>query len=198
HDRTRDGAGGCRRDDGERSRPRLRLGRRGPRALGDPRTDRPGGRPGPPARGGRARACRARRPGRHLAGRPPPARDREREHPVLRPRAADPRGRHLLRRPSHRARRPARRVGAALMPYAVPVIVLAVVTLVLLLGMLRGWRARSRRHPVPELPALPAAPHEPPIEGVYVASTLAGRPWERVVARGLGTRSAVEIRIVEP
>ena len=84
------------------------------------------------------------------------------------------------------------------MPYAVPVIVLAVVTLVLLLGMLRGWRARSRRHPVPELPALPAAPHEPPIEGVYVASTLAGRPWERVVARGLGTRSAVEIRIVEP
>lgn len=84
------------------------------------------------------------------------------------------------------------------MPYAVPVAVLAAITLLLFVAMYRGWRARSRRLAVPELPALPAAPHDPPIEGVYVATTLADQPWERVVARGLGTRSTVEIRVLGP
>src|SRR5699024_7864725 len=103
----------------------------------------------------------------------------------------------VLRRASDRARRPARGDGP-LMPYALAVLVLAAVTALVFVAMYRGWRRRARRLIVTELPALPAgsAPAEvPAIEGVYVASTLAGQPWERVSAHGLGVKSAVQIQV---
>lgn len=84
------------------------------------------------------------------------------------------------------------------MPYAIAVGLLVVATVVILALMRRGWRNRERNIVVAELPALPAGTADPdahPTPGVYVATTLAGQPYERVVARGLGAKSAVEVRV---
>jgi hypothetical protein len=65
--------------------------------------------------------------------------------------------------------------------------------------MYLGWRNRSRRQG--GLAALPEAPEEvpadllEPCEAVYVSSTVAGAPLERVVARGLGVRSAAVVTV---
>ncbi|GAA2034653.1 hypothetical protein WDZ16_07680 [Pseudokineococcus marinus] len=62
-----------------------------------------------------------------------------------------------------------------------------------------GWRRRSRRQR--DLPAPPAAPRDPgavvlePREGVYVSTTTAGDWLDRVVAHGLGRRSACEVGV---
>ena len=62
-----------------------------------------------------------------------------------------------------------------------------------------GWRRRSRRQA--ELPAPPPAPEDPgpallePCEGVYVSSTTGGDWLDRVVAHGLGRRSACEVAV---
>ena len=80
-------------------------------------------------------------------------------------------------------------------------ILLALVPVAYLL-MRRGWRRRAGRDQglgaaVPE----PAAP-PPPGEGeelaqaVYVSTTVAGAPFERVVAHGLGSRSGAGVGVV--
>ena len=62
-----------------------------------------------------------------------------------------------------------------------------------------GWRRRSRRQG--DLPAPPPAPQDPgpallePREGVYVSSTTSGDWLDRVVAHGLGRRSACEVAV---
>ncbi|WP_205678953.1 hypothetical protein [Brachybacterium endophyticum] len=81
--------------------------------------------------------------------------------------------------------------------YLPPVLALLVLLIVLVLLALWGWRRRAARQG--DLPALPQ-----PIgggkaltgeqgavgaSGVYVATTVAGEPLERVTARGLGARS---------
>ncbi|QGH69371.1 hypothetical protein [Pseudactinotalea sp. HY158] len=86
------------------------------------------------------------------------------------------------------------------MPYVLPVLLLAAATALILSAMYRSWRRRARGVVVTDLPALPAgspaAPADPPVEGVYVSTTIAGRPWERVLAQGLGARSAVDIQVL--
>jgi hypothetical protein len=66
--------------------------------------------------------------------------------------------------------------------------------------MLRGWRGRAESQSalpepaeVPEELGSTGPPAELVAEGVYVSTTLAGQPLERVVAHGLGTRSAVHV-----
>lgn len=80
-------------------------------------------------------------------------------------------------------------------------LVLAVIALVLL-AMLRGWRARGRRQAsIPEPPAIPEglaipkgeAPESGLIPGVYLGSVRSGDWLDRIVAHGLGTRSRVEL-----
>lgn len=62
-----------------------------------------------------------------------------------------------------------------------------------------GWRRRSRRQR--DLPAPATAPQDPgavvlePREGVYVSTTTAGDWLDRVVAHGLGRRSACEVGV---
>ncbi|MEJ5868693.1 hypothetical protein WDV85_13190, partial [Pseudokineococcus sp. 5B2Z-1] len=62
-----------------------------------------------------------------------------------------------------------------------------------------GWRRRSP--PQRDLPAPPRAPRDPgavvlePREGVYVSTTTAGDWLDRVVAHGLGRRSACEVGV---
>jgi len=79
------------------------------------------------------------------------------------------------------------------MPQLFAVLILLALTLVLLWLMRRGWRNRERAIRISELPALPPGPtpREQGTSGVYVATTLAGQPLERVVTRGLGVRSRV-------
>jgi hypothetical protein len=64
-------------------------------------------------------------------------------------------------------------------------------------GMLRGWRRRGDRHDLPPLPAPTAVGAEAaPLlvaEGRYFGTTVAGAWLDRVVARGLGDRSAARL-----
>lgn len=74
-------------------------------------------------------------------------------------------------------------------------------------AMRRGWRRRARLHAdLPPLAPIPpdqsdrgaqdqheSADSPPPLTGRYYGSTMAGAWLDRVVARGLGLRSAVEL-----
>lgn len=68
--------------------------------------------------------------------------------------------------------------------------------------MLRGWRSRLREQAAGlELPE-PATPPEDgflpgAVEAVYVSTTLAGQPFERVVVHGLGGRSAASVGVAD-
>ncbi|SDQ46221.1 hypothetical protein [Quadrisphaera sp. DSM 44207] len=65
--------------------------------------------------------------------------------------------------------------------------------------MWRGWRSRARRQSGVPAPQAPPRPLEPGgagvVEGVYVSTTEAGQPLERVVAHGLGMRSPVLVAV---
>jgi len=72
--------------------------------------------------------------------------------------------------------------------------VLAGVVVLAYAGMRRGWRRRARRHDLE--PLAPAGhPHRPLLqaEGRYFGTTAAGDWLDRVVARGLGTRSPARL-----
>lgn len=80
--------------------------------------------------------------------------------------------------------------------------VLAALLVLILAGMVAGWRARGRRSAllldalpqVPQAEALGPALHGP-FPGTYVSTTVAGEWLERVVAHGLGVRSAASVTV---
>lgn len=76
-------------------------------------------------------------------------------------------------------------------------LILLALTLVLLALMRRGWKNREKRIVVGELPELPAGQWRRPdsVHGIYVTTTLAGQPYERVVTRGLGLKAAVDVHV---
>jgi hypothetical protein len=64
--------------------------------------------------------------------------------------------------------------------------------------MWRGWRARVRAQsdlPAPAEPPEEAGGDGQPVEGVWVSTTYAGQPFQRVVAHGLGARSPVRAEV---
>ncbi len=68
--------------------------------------------------------------------------------------------------------------------------------------MLRGWRARRREQAeglaLPEPAPAPEGGSAPGVvEAVYVSTTLAGQPFERVVVHGLGARSAASAGVAD-
>lgn len=83
---------------------------------------------------------------------------------------------------------------------ALSVTALLVLLALALWGMRAGWRTRARRTAV-LVPTLPAVPTDPgpartaPAEAVYVSSTRAGDWLDRVVAHGLGDRSAAVVQV---
>jgi hypothetical protein len=83
--------------------------------------------------------------------------------------------------------------------YALPVGVLLVVLLLAYVGMWQGWRRRGRRHDLAPLVPLPPVAQLPDatLEGAgrYFGTTVSGDWLDRVVARGLGPRSAVRLRL---
>lgn len=86
------------------------------------------------------------------------------------------------------------------MDQLVPVLILAAVFAGILALMHLGWRGRGVRQSALPAPA-PDAPVEQldhgvdagPFDAVYVSTVLADRPFERVVAHGLGTRSRARL-----
>jgi hypothetical protein len=81
-----------------------------------------------------------------------------------------------------------------------PSIIVGAILLLALAGMYLGWLSRRRRQA--DLPALGAAPADPgrvlaEAEGLYVATTLAGAPLERIAVRGLGFRSRASVTVAE-
>lgn len=83
------------------------------------------------------------------------------------------------------------------MPHLLGVLILLALTALILLAMRRGWRRRERALVITDLPELPAGttPGSGATAGIYVTTTLAGQPYERVVTRGLGVKSAAEVEV---
>lgn len=83
--------------------------------------------------------------------------------------------------------------------YALPVVVLFVALLAVYFLMWRGWRGRSRRHDLPELPATPDVNDLPTAKlqagARYFGTTVSGDWLDRVVARGLGSRSTARLSL---
>lgn len=84
------------------------------------------------------------------------------------------------------------------------IVVLAVLTAAVLGAMWWGWARRGTRTAslVPGLPAVVPATERgrelcSPVEATYVSTTLAGSWLDRVVAHGLGVRSAAVVQVHE-
>ncbi|MFP5335590.1 MAG: hypothetical protein ACLGIV_09775, partial [Actinomycetes bacterium] len=81
----------------------------------------------------------------------------------------------------------------------VAVVPLLVLVPLLLWAMRRGWQARARRQA--HVPAPPPAPQAVDgevlggVDAVYVTTTSAGRPLDRVVVHGLGVRSNAVVTV---
>ncbi|HEY1175149.1 MAG TPA: hypothetical protein VGF17_03250, partial [Phytomonospora sp.] len=79
--------------------------------------------------------------------------------------------------------------------------IFAVLILGLYFLMWRAWQKRARRQadmPAPaEAPAEPGTPLLPELAGRYFGSTVAGQWLNRIVAHGLGTRSAADLTLTE-
>jgi hypothetical protein len=81
-----------------------------------------------------------------------------------------------------------------------PTVIVGVIFLLVLIGMLWGWRNRSKRHnDLTELAPVPAELGEvfAAASGLYVATTLSDEPLERVTIRGLGFRSRSTVTVTE-
>jgi hypothetical protein len=84
----------------------------------------------------------------------------------------------------------------------IPPVAVAITVLVLvaaLVGMGLSWRLRGRRQRGLALPAAPADPgaDRVVVDGLYLATTFAGRPLERVSAHGLGFRARARIAVTD-
>ncbi|GHD39862.1 hypothetical protein D9V29_05150 [Mycetocola manganoxydans] len=81
----------------------------------------------------------------------------------------------------------------------VPTVVVLTILVVALLGMWIAWRARSRRDAGVAGSPLPAEGIHPTLTtGVlYVATTRAGQPLERLAIRGLGFRANADLTVAE-
>ena len=79
-----------------------------------------------------------------------------------------------------------------------PGAIVLVFLLVLLFGMYRGWRARQRRQSALPASARPPAELGPDLASadvLYVATTTAGSPLDRIAVNGLGFRGRARVRV---
>jgi hypothetical protein len=83
--------------------------------------------------------------------------------------------------------------------WVAPVSVLVLLLVLAYVGMWRGWRRRARKHDLPPLTPTPDRGDLPPAKleagGRYFGTTVSGDWLDRVVARGLGARSMVRLRL---
>jgi hypothetical protein len=83
-------------------------------------------------------------------------------------------------------------------PLWFPVVALFALLGLAYLGMWRGWRRRARRHDLPPLAEVPPTPHAAPAavleaDAQFYGTTVSGDWLDRVVARGLGSRSGCRL-----
>lgn len=78
-------------------------------------------------------------------------------------------------------------------------VLLVLVILLAAYGLLVGWRHRAARQSdfaeLPEAPADLGDELTPPIDGLYISTTAAGRWQDRIVARGLGRRATATVHL---
>jgi hypothetical protein len=82
----------------------------------------------------------------------------------------------------------------------VPVVFALVALAAALFAMYAGWRARGRRQSGLPAPAAPPADLGRTLavaDALYVATTTAGRPLDRIVVGGLGFRARAVVRVTE-
>jgi hypothetical protein len=84
----------------------------------------------------------------------------------------------------------------------IPPVAVAITVLVLvaaLAGMAVSWRRRGRAQHGLTLPLPPADPGAERVaaDGLYLATTFAGRPLDRVAAHGLGFRARARVAVLE-
>lgn len=80
----------------------------------------------------------------------------------------------------------------------IPTLIVAAVIAALFALMWLGWRSRKHRQggiPVPESPAGDLRLSSPPVEGTYVATTLAAEPLERINVHRLGVRTTAALGV---
>lgn len=84
-------------------------------------------------------------------------------------------------------------------PTWVPVAILFGLLLLAYVGMWRGWRRRGRKHDLPPLASPPEEQTDVLLHagGTYFGTTTSGNWLDRVVARGLGTRSTCRLSLSE-
>jgi hypothetical protein len=83
-------------------------------------------------------------------------------------------------------------------PLWLPFLILLALLVLAYLGMWRGWRRRARKHDLPPLVPIPdgeVAPAKLQAGGRYFGTTVSGDWLDRVVARGLGTRSVCRLSL---
>lgn len=82
-------------------------------------------------------------------------------------------------------------------PAWVPVAILFGLLFLAYLGMWRGWKRRARKHDLPPLVPIPDGEVVPVLQagGRYFGTTTNGDWLDRVVARGLGTRSTCRLTL---
>ncbi|GAA3745597.1 transporter [Leifsonia bigeumensis] len=81
-----------------------------------------------------------------------------------------------------------------------PSIIVGFVIVAALIGMFFGWRARQRRQagiPAPEAVPADVGAIRTAVSGLYVATTRAGEPLERIAVRGLGYRSRMVATVAD-
>ena len=88
------------------------------------------------------------------------------------------------------------------MRFWIPTIALAVIAVVVLLAMRRGWRGKVARStaavgPLPEAPASLGTARTAPLEVLYVGSTTAGEWLERIPGQGLGARADGTVQLFD-
>ena len=79
--------------------------------------------------------------------------------------------------------------------------VIAALVVLAFVGMWLGWRRRGRKHDLPELVPAPPVAELPPAKlqagARYFGTTVSGDWLDRVVARGLGSRSSCRLSLSE-
>lgn len=82
----------------------------------------------------------------------------------------------------------------------IPALLVLIALAGLLFAMYAGWRARGRRQsglPAPAAPPADLGRELAVADALYVATTTAGRPLDRIVVGGLGFRARAVVRVSE-
>jgi len=82
----------------------------------------------------------------------------------------------------------------------IPALALLIITLVVFALMWRGWQRRRASQsglPAPARPVEGTPVLHGPVDGMYVATTSAGDPYDRIAVHGLGLRTSADVVVTD-